>query len=149
MSDNQFTGVWFCRGKHILCICYSLYDVCCLIERDVACRSETLLLLAYAVASLRPKSHACLETGFSGRRRLISVTKCLVLSTISISLRNIVRKWTWNKWDFRPPVCTYRLNWARITSWGWWDEWDDTALQTGFAIRALAVWCRARYLWVT
>ena len=25
---------------------------------------------------------------------------------------------------------TYRLNWARRTSWGWWDEWDDTALQT-------------------
>ena len=66
MSDNQFTGVWFCSGKHILCICYSLYDVCRLIERDVACTSEALLLLAYAVASLRPKSHACPETGFSG-----------------------------------------------------------------------------------
>ena len=25
---------------------------------------------------------------------------------------------------------TYRLNWARRTSWGWCDEWDDTALQT-------------------
>ena len=22
------------------------------------------------------------------------------------------------------------LNWARKTSWGWWDEWDDTVLQT-------------------
>ena len=66
MSDNQFTGVWFCRGKHILCICYSLYDVCRLIERDVACTSETELLLAYTVASLRPKSHACPQTGFSG-----------------------------------------------------------------------------------
>ena len=29
-----------------------------------------------------------------------------------------------------PPLCTYRLNWARRTSWGWWDEWDDTVLQT-------------------
>ena len=47
------------------CTCYSLVDVCRL-ERDVACTSETLLLLAYAVASLRPKSHACPETGFSG-----------------------------------------------------------------------------------
>ena len=27
-------------------------------------------------------------------------------------------------------LCTYRLNWARRTSWGWWDEWDDTVLQT-------------------
>ena len=35
------------------------------------------------------------------------------------------------KWSgFRPPLCTYRLNWARITSWGWWDDWDDTVLQT-------------------
>ena len=41
--------------------------------------------------------------------------------------------WAWAKWNesgFRPPLCTYRLNWARRTSWGWWDDWDDTALQT-------------------
>ena len=31
---------------------------------------------------------------------------------------------------FRPPLCTYRLNWDRITSWACWDEWDDTAIQT-------------------
>ena len=31
---------------------------------------------------------------------------------------------------FRPPLCTYRLNCARRTSWGWWEEWDDTVLQT-------------------
>ena len=36
----------------------------------------------------------------------------------------------WNELGFRPHLCTYRLNWARRTSWGWWDEWDDTALQT-------------------
>ena len=36
----------------------------------------------------------------------------------------------WNEWGFRPPLCTYRLNWARRTSWGWWDDWDDTVLQT-------------------
>ena len=36
----------------------------------------------------------------------------------------------WNESGFRPPLCTYRLNWARGTSWGWWDEWDDTVLQT-------------------
>ena len=37
------------------------------------------------------------------------------------------------KWDesgFRPPLCTYRLNWARRTSWGWWNDWNDTVLQT-------------------
>ena len=33
----------------------------------------------------------------------------------------------WNESGFRPPLCTYRLNWAKRTSWGWW---DDTVLQT-------------------
>ena len=36
----------------------------------------------------------------------------------------------WNESGFRPPLCTCRLNWARRTSWGWWDDWDDTVLQT-------------------
>ena len=36
----------------------------------------------------------------------------------------------WNESGFRPPLCTYRLNWARRTSWGWRDEWDDNVLQT-------------------
>ena len=38
--------------------------------------------------------------------------------------------WWWNESGFRPPLCTYRLNWARRTSRGWWDDWDDTVLQT-------------------
>ena len=41
----------------------------------------------------------------------------------------IIRK-KWNESGFRPLLCTYRLNWARRTSWGWWDDWDDTVLQT-------------------
>ena len=40
------------------------------------------------------------------------------------------KKMKWNESGFRPPLCTYRLNWARRTSWGWWDDWDDTVLQT-------------------
>ena len=36
----------------------------------------------------------------------------------------------WNESGFRPPLCKYRLNWARRTSWGWWDDWDDTVLHT-------------------
>ena len=40
------------------------------------------------------------------------------------------RKWKWNESGFMPPLCTYRLNWARRTSWRWWDDWDDTVLQT-------------------
>ena len=41
-----------------------------------------------------------------------------------------VARQKWNESGFRPPLCTYRLNWARRTSWGWWDDWDDTVLQT-------------------
>ena len=41
-----------------------------------------------------------------------------------------VNEMKWNESGFRPPLCTYRLNWARRTSWGWWDDWDDTVLQT-------------------
>ena len=35
----------------------------------------------------------------------------------------------WNEWGFRPLLCTYKLNWTKRSSW-WWDDWDDTALQT-------------------
>ena len=35
-----------------------------------------------------------------------------------------------NDWGFWPPLCTYKLNWARITSWEWSDEWNYTAIQT-------------------
>ena len=38
----------------------------------------------------------------------------------------------WNESGFRPPLCTYRLNWTRRTSWWWWDDWDDTVLQTRY-----------------
>ena len=36
----------------------------------------------------------------------------------------------WNESGFRPSLSTYRLNWAWRISWGWWDDWDDTVLQT-------------------
>ena len=49
-------------------------------------------------------------------------------SEVFILLQVISRKW--NESGFRPLLCTYRLNWARRTSWGWWDDWDDTVLQT-------------------
>ena len=39
------------------------------------------------------------------------------------------REMEWNELGFRPPLCTW-LSWVMKTSWGWWDEWDDTALQT-------------------
>ena len=46
---------------------------------------------------------------------------------ISCSLHTEMK---WNESGFRPPLCTYKLKWARRISWGWWDDWDDTVLQT-------------------
>ena len=46
------------------------------------------------------------------------------------SIPTLKRVKKWKESGFRPPLCTYRLNWARRTSWGWWDDWDDTVLQT-------------------
>ena len=51
-----------------------------------------------------------------------------------------------NECGFRPPLGTYRLNWARRTTWGWWDECPT---DRGFEIRAMKVWGRARCLSVT
>ena len=60
---------------------------------------------------------------------------------------SLLVQWKWNESGFRPPLCTYRLNWARRTSWGWmrWHCPPDTVFES----RALAVWGRARYLSVT
>ena len=54
----------------------------------------------------------------------------LTLHFYSTSNRNLTSVTKWNESVFRPPLCTYRLNWARRTSWRWWDDWDDTVLQT-------------------
>ena len=54
----------------------------------------------------------------------------MAISTLRSNKRTIRKKMKWNESGFRPPLCTYRLNWARRTSWGWWDDWDDTVLQT-------------------
>ena len=55
------------------------------------------------------------------------------------------KKMKWNESGFRSSLCTYRLNWARRTSCGWWDDWDGTVLQT----QDSKFEPRARYLSVT
>ena len=50
-----------------------------------------------------------------------------IIKTVTFSSRRMSQ---WNESGFRPPLSTYRQNWARRTSWGCWDEWDDTVLQT-------------------
>ena len=59
---------------------------------------------------------------------IVSEARPALKNTGSTSRVYQVKKW--NGSGFRPPLCTYRLNWARRTSWGWSDEWDDTVLQT-------------------
>ena len=53
-----------------------------------------------------------------------------VVDYISMFSLEVVGRGKWNEWGFRPPLCTCGLNWTRTISWGWWDEWADTALQT-------------------
>ena len=67
-----------------------------------------------------------------------ALIQCLQILTIMpvcwrVTIANqgaVENEMKWNESGFRPPLCTYRLNWARRTSWGWWDDWDDTVLQT-------------------
>ena len=87
------------------------------------------LMSASDISSLAPAF-------FSSSRRLAAVTKPVLSTSIFwnsclsvFMLKTINMKWNeW--WGFRKPLCTYRLNWARINSWECWDEWDDTSLQT-------------------
>ena len=63
-----------------------------------------------------------------GILKLVKYT-CLMFLILQL-LSNFLYNHTPYESGFRPPLCTYRLNWARRTSWGWWDDWDDTVLQT-------------------
>ena len=61
---------------------------------------------------------------------ILTVDGHAITSMISWWDLNLYSEGKWNESGFRPPLCTYRLNWARRTSWGWWDDWDDTVLKT-------------------
>ena len=68
----------------------------------------------------------CLNTGQRSIYNLCGISFVLKLAPDRI-YTDLIK---WNESGFRPPLCTYRLNWARRTTWGWWDDWDDTVLQT-------------------
>ena len=65
---------------------------------------------------------------FLCKNHKLTVSKKIIVS--HNLARVIFWQMIWNESGLRPPLCTYRLSWARRTSWGWWDEWDDTVLQT-------------------
>ena len=54
--------------------------------------------------------------------------RCIVLNCTYWNVNEM--KLNGNESGFRLPLCTYWLNWTRRTSWGWWDDWDDTVHQT-------------------
>ena len=56
----------------------------------------------------------------------------------------------WNEWGFRPPLCTYKLKLGQENLFMMvrWMRWRCPP-ETGFEIRTMAVWDRARYLLVT
>ena len=58
----------------------------------------------------------------------LCISQCIIL--MQLMKDRCTNEMKWNESGFRPPLCTYRLNWARRTSWGYWDDWDDTVLQT-------------------
>ena len=80
--------------------------------------------------------HRSIEQHLPGYRILARAVMCHdhdrpVLGQVSLTWARVqANEMKWNESGFRPPLCTYRLNWARSTSWGWWDDWDDTVLQT-------------------
>ena len=59
----------------------------------------------------------------------IYVTRSGKMNVTSHFGKRLLRQ-KWNESSFKPHIGTYKLNWARRTSWGWWDEWDDTVLRT-------------------
>ena len=69
-------------------------------------------MLINNLSRIRFKAQSCLSSEFSNH--------CFTNLTLCLADK-------WNESGFRPLLCTYRLNWARRTSW---DEWDETALQT-------------------
>ena len=63
-----------------------------------------------------------------GRFLHVGVWIAAIISLKYLKSRTVVAM-KWNESDFKPPLGTYRLSWAMRTSRGWWNEWDDTAVQ--------------------
>ena len=58
------------------------------------------------------------------------IDDCVLSCLIPVSVTATMSRFFRYESGFRPPLCTYRLDWARRTSWGWWNDWDVTVLQT-------------------
>ena len=104
---------------------------------DVLCRpADNLLTGADHTQPLQQETEARKNTHHKSQTSTLQGKYSFNISPLTAKLFNlifhpleVVSRWQkWNESGFRPPLCTYRLNWARRTSWGWWDDWDDTVL---------------------
>ena len=93
-------------------------------RRRCASIKPTLVQCIVLAGEYDQQCESTLNISFSCSERL------LVNKLEGIFNNSFLRLTKWNESGFRPPLCTYRLNWARRASWGWWDDWDDTVLQT-------------------
>ena len=85
---------------------------------------------ASVMLTLQVSSYCCLSLHVHVRGGEWSVRMNSVCTPIFAGELVCPLEMKWNESGFMPPLCTYRLNWARRNSWGWWDDWDDTVLQT-------------------
>ena len=114
------SALWFCRATDIyLANTKHLYNICTMLVQHLRRWANVVQMLCkcFVFAGISPQY-------FSQKWRLqwsLSVFTDYYVLNCDIK---------WNESGFRPPLCTYRLNLARRTSWGWWDDWDDTVLQT-------------------
>ena len=87
-------------------------------------------LVYVSLTCFRGETHFVSLAFFRGETRRADCSKMLIDRGRPGGIWCWLVRQKWNESGFRPPLCTYRLNWARRTSCGWWDDWDDTVLQT-------------------
>ena len=98
---------------------------------DICFAALSSLCTAQHTSKHETSTQCCINVGPSSRtvdQHWKTLGQCFVFETQITACTT--SWWLAMKWKFRPPLCTYSLNWARRTSWGWWVEWDDTVLQT-------------------
>ena len=138
ISDTRFEAlglsVWG-RGRYLTVKDYSPHEQLCFNkpgweseEPNMRLLPRKILIGLHRRICIHQVSPMCNYPGFNRCRCGLKSPGPFLPCCESIGL--FVDEWKWNESGFRPPLCTYRVNWTRRSSWGWWDDWDDTVLQT-------------------
>ena len=99
---------------------------------------EFIMLIWYLYRNVLERPYQPVEStcSMSHERKKCHTNKCINRYILHFSFaeeNDWLRSYSqikWKEWVSRQPLCTYSLQWARRTSLGWWDEWDDTVHQT-------------------